>query len=110
MTDDLTTTTTITGIAVPGNESIAITLGRIEGGQVYIKETVGDIKTTVGTISAEQSNHAILLARHGERLDQHDEILKDRAPVRHGWPIVASVVVAIVAVIASLLQSFIPHA
>lgn len=93
-----------------GREGIALALGRIEGGQTYIKETVAKIEISQNTFGTVQGEHSVILARHGERLDQHDEMFKDRAPIKHGWPVVASLLVAIAAIISSLLQSFIPHA
>ena len=93
-----------------GRESIALALGRIEGGQTYIKETVAKIESSQNTFGTVQGEHSVILARHDERLEQHESMFKDRAPVRYGWPIIASFIVAAVATVVSVLDRIIPHA
>ena len=93
-----------------GREGIALALGSIEGGQTYIKETVAKIEISQNTFGTVQGEHSVILARHDERLEQHESMFKDRAPVKYGWPIIASFVVAAVATVVSVLDRIIPHA
>ena len=86
------------------DNSPAIVLGRIEGGQTYIKETLDKAIIKLDVQSDRLAAHDIVLGKHELRLNGHDDVLKERAPRRIPWVAVFAVFVSVGSLVDTLLK------
>lgn len=95
MTAEVDASTTVT---TSDQSGLAVAVGRIEEGQKYTKDSLGRIESHLGELGNTVAGHAVILGTVVERLDGHDKVLEQRAPIRIPW----TGIVATIATLASL--------
>jgi hypothetical protein len=82
---------------------LAISLGRIEESQKYMRDGIDEVKKTVGGVADTVASHSIALSRIDTKIAEHDNMFAEARPVKSGWPTVLASVGGIVGVAFGVL-------
>jgi hypothetical protein len=74
--------------------SFAVSLGRIEEGNKYMREGIDEVKKTTNGISETVASHSVAIAALQVRSTAQDKILAERAPQKAPWPSIGAFIIA----------------
>lgn len=77
---------------------MAVTLGRIEESQKYMRDAIDKLDSKVGGVAETVAAHSLSILEVQTKVQAHDRILEDRKPLRTPWPTIGAFVVAVCAI------------